>query len=147
MKKSIIFIMVCLLLVACEPRIEMDMAQWGDHAYIDNIELVKLEIDDHVKLQEYYENQTPLEMTGVRSIVISDGKCQIDSAAFIATVKLKAGEELKYTGLKIYHKGMKVEPLNGSPKAGIISDFSKKEFTYRLKSADGSEHDWTIKIQ
>lgn len=147
MKNIILLAVMFVLCISCEPRIDMDMNQWGDHAYIDNVELIKLEIDDEAKLQEYYQNETPLAVTGVRNIIISNGTAQIDSANFVATVKLKAGEELKYAGLRIYHKGTLVEPINNSPKAGIISDLSAKEFSYRLSSADGSKHDWKIIVE
>lgn len=146
MKKILSILASIIFLVSCQPRIEMDMEQWGDHAYIDNVEILKLEIDDEAKLSEYYQNETPIEATGVRSIVISK-KAEIDSVDFVATVKLNDGEDLKYTGLRIYHKSVMVEPLDGSPKAGIVSDLSSKSFKYRLKSADGSKHDWTIVIE
>ena len=145
--KKILYLLALLALVSCEPRIDMDMSQWGDHAYIDNVEIVKLDIDDNAKLAEYYQNETPIAMTGVRQIVISQGKSEIDSLDFVATVKLKAGEELKYAALKIYHKGTHVKPLNNTPKAGIVTDLSKGELKYRVLSADGSKHDWTIKFK
>lgn len=147
MKNTVLLAVMFILCISCEPRINMDMTQWGDHAYIDNVELVKLEIDDEAKLQEYYQNGTPLAVTGVRNIIISDGTARIDSVNFVATVKLKAGEKLKYAGFRIYHKGTLVEPINNSPKAGIVSDLSTKEFSYRLSSADGSKHDWKIVIE
>ena len=148
--KKILFacIITCsTFLFSCEQRIEMDMSQWGDHAYIDNVEIIKLETDDEVKLQEYYQNETPLAVTGVRNITISNGTATIDSANFVATVKLKSGEDLKYAGFRIHHKGTLVEPINGTPKAGIVTDLSAKEFTYRISSADGSKHDWKIVIE
>ena len=137
---------IAVMISACQPRIEMDMSTWGDHAYIDNVEIIKLDIDDEVKLQEYYENETPLTVPGVRAIIISEGKAAIDSANFVANVKLKAGEKLKYAGFRIYHKGVLVEPID-APKAGIVTDLTSKKFVYRLKSADGSVHDWTINIE
>lgn len=146
MKKILLFSIV-LLFTACQPRIDMDMEQWGDHAYIDNVEVIKLDIDDEAKLSEYYQNETPIQVTGVRNIVISNGTSKIDSLDYVATVKLKEGEDLKYKGLKIYHKGVKVVPIDNSPKAGIVTDLSKKTFKYRLYSADGSKHDWTIVIE
>lgn len=148
MKKilSTCIIACSIFLFACEPRIEMDMSQWGDHAYIDNVEVIKLETDDEVKLQEFYQNETPLTTTGVRLITISQGTA-IDSTNFVATVKLKAGEDLKYAGFRFYHKGTLVEPINGSPKAGIVADLTAREFTYRVSSADGSKHDWTLRIE
>ena len=47
--KNYLFILLLIVTSACQPRIEMDMEQWGDHAYIDNVEIVKLEIDDEAK--------------------------------------------------------------------------------------------------
>lgn len=145
--KKILYLLPLLALVACEPRVDMDMSQWGDHAYIDNVEIVKLDIDDEAKLAEYYQNETPIAVTGVRQILISQGKSQIDSLDYVATVKLKDGEGLKYAAVKIYHKGTHVTPLKNTPKAGIVADLSKGELKYRLMSADGSKHDWTIKIE
>lgn len=146
MKKILLFFIV-IAFISCQPRIDMDMEQWGDHAYIDNVEIIKLDIDDEAKLSEYYQNETPIQVTGVRNIVISNGTSMIDSLDYVATVKLNEGEDLKYTGLKIYHKGVKVAPIDNSPKAGIVTDLSKKTFKYRLYSADGSKHDWTIVIE
>lgn len=136
-----------LFIVSCTPRIEMDMAQWGDHAYIDNVEVITLETDDEVKLQEFYENETPLAVSGVRNLVVSVGKSGIDSANYVANVKVKPNTDLKYAGIRIYHKGTMVIPVNGTPKAGIVTNLTGKVLTYRLKSADGSEHDWTINIE
>lgn len=133
--------------MSCQPRIEMDMGQWGDHAFIDNVDIIKLDIDDQAKLEEYYQNETPIETTGVRSIVISNGKATIDSLNYVANVKLKEGEVLDYSALRIYHKGIKVTPTNSSPKAGIITNLSARSYTYRIDSADGAKHEWTIIIE
>ena len=147
MKKIMCIVATLVLCVACQPRIGMDMEQWGDHAYIDNVEVIKLDIDDEVKLQEFYQSETPLMVTGVRNIVVSMGASQIDSVNYVAHVKVKPGTDLKYAGIRIYHKGTLVEPINGTPKAGIVADLSEKELIYRLNSADGSTHDWKIKIE
>lgn len=136
------FIVVLLAsLYSCEPRIEMDMAQWGDNAFINNVQLFKLETKDGVKLEEYYVDETTV--TGTRQIVVSVGTAVIDEAAYTVTVKLKAGETFTGIGFLIYHYGTKVEPLNGAPVAGIINDLSAGSFTYRVHSADGTTHDWT----
>lgn len=130
--------------MSCEPRIEMDMAAWGDQAFIENVQLFKLDIKDDVKLQEWYENETLV--TGVRNITISVGTAVIDAETFTATVTIVAGEDLSRIGIKFWHKATLIEPLGGAPKAGTINDFSARSFNYRLHSADGSEHDWTINI-
>ncbi|WP_372774764.1 hypothetical protein [Mangrovibacterium sp.] len=131
-------------LYSCEPRIEMDMAEWGDHAYINNVQLFKLETKDGVKLEEYYVDETTV--TGTRQITVSSGTAVIDDVNFTATVTLKAGESFTGIGFLFYHYGTKVEPLNGAPVAGIINDLSAASFQYRVYSADGTTHDWTINI-
>lgn len=141
------FAFIFLLLVSfysCQPRIEMDMAQWGDTAFINNVQLFKLETKDGVKLEEYYVDETTV--TGTRKIVVSSGTAVIDEVNYTATVTLKSGESMNYIGLMIYHYGTKVEPLNGAPVAGIVNDLSAGSFTYRVYSADGTTHDWLINI-
>lgn len=146
MKNKIIFIFTILLLLACNPRVDMDFKQWGDHAYIDNLEVVKLDVEKQ-KLQEYYEAQTPIEVTGVRNIVISEGETKIDSIQNIAKIKIKQGESIDRVSLRIYHKSVQISPYNGSPKLGILADYSKREFSYKLKSADGTERIWTVILE
>ena len=149
MKNIKIKITTILVLLAaiysCEPRIEMDMAQWGDHAYLDNVQLFTLQVEDSVKLVEWYESGQVV--TGVRQIIISKGNAVTDSAAFTTTVTLKPGESLDMAGFIFYHHATHIEPLEGAPKAGVISDLNGGPFKYRLYSADGSEHDWTIYIE
>ncbi len=145
-KYSLLIILIAIIGIwGCVPRIDMDMEQWGDHAYIDNVQIIKLETNDSTELWEYYNNET--YVTGVRAITISNGTAVIDSVNATATVTLKSGEALDFAAFKIYHKSMKVEPIENSPKAGIINDLTAKEFHYRLFSADGTERDWIIKIE
>ena len=138
-------ILVLAVLGACEPRIEMDMAQWGDNAFINNVQMFKLETQDGVKLEEYYTADS-LTVTGTRQVIVSSGTAVIDEEAFTANVTLNSGESSTGIGILIYHYGTKVEPLNGAPVAGIINDFSAGVFEYRVHSADGTTHDWTIYI-
>lgn len=138
------FLLIVLSLYSCDPRIEMDMDQWGDNAFINNVQLFKLETKDGVKLEEYYVDGTTV--TGTRRVTVSSGTAVIDEANYTATVTLKAGESFEYIGLLIYHYGTKVEPLNGAPVAGVINDLSDGAFQYRVYSADGTTHDWTIYI-
>lgn len=136
--------LILVSLYACEPRIEMDMSQWGDTSNINNVQLFKLETQDGVKLEEYYVDETTV--TGTRRVIVSSGTAAIDDVAKTATVSLKAGETLTGIGFLIYHYGTKVEPINGAPVAGITNDLSNGPFTYRVYSADGSQTDWTISI-
>ncbi len=142
--KSGLLILILVVLSACEPRIEMDMSQWGDNAFINNVQVFKLETKDGVKLEEYYVDETTV--TGTRRVVISEGNAAIDKENYTVTVTLGAGESFEHIGLLIYHYGTKVEPLNDAPIAGIINDLSAGSFTYRVHSADGTVHDWLINI-
>ncbi len=146
MKKNIIYIFAVVLLAglcSCEERIELDLSQWGDHAYIDNVQLFTLEADEH-ELQEFYTSGalTPAR----RRLFVSTGTAVIDSVNFTATMTVPAEVDRSRTGIIIYHKAEMVEPLGGAPIAGIINDFSASPYSYRLISADGSKHDWTINI-
>lgn len=142
-KLGFIFLFMSLL-NSCSPRIEMDMAQWGDNAFIYNVQLFKLETQDGVQLQEYYVDGTTL--TGTRKVTVSSGTAVIDDVNYTATVTLNADESFEYIGFLFYHYGTLIEPLNGAPVAGIINDLSSGPFTYKVHSADGTTHDWTINV-
>lgn len=134
------------LLASCGQRVEMDMSQWGDTAFIDNVQVFTLEVRDDFQMQEYYTSDGQL-VEGVRQVVISDGNAVIDKENFIAYVKLKKGNDMSLAGFKIYHRSMKVEPINNSPVCGIAKDITGMNYQYRLHSADGTTHDWTIVIE
>jgi hypothetical protein len=131
------------LFSSCSPRIEMDLAQWGDHAIIDNVQIFNIQMQDQ-QLQEYYTSGvlTPAS----KRAYVSVGNATIDLANYKATVKVPSTVDLKKVGIEFFHKAVKIEPLNNAPIAGIIKDFSAKQFVYRLESADGTTHDWTIII-
>jgi hypothetical protein len=145
MKKILILLAITGVITSCEPRIDLDYTQWGDKAFLTNVQIFKVDTDDQAKLVEWYKNEDP--MTGVRRIVISNGNALIDRENFTATVQLKAGESLVGAGLVFYYTGTKIEPQGGAPRAGIPNDLSAESFTYTVHSADGSKHDWQIVIQ
>ena len=144
MKKLIVFLLVVFLITSCEPRIDLDYKQWGDKAYLTNVQIFKLDINEEAKLVEWYRNEDP--MTGVRRIIISSGNAVIDKENFTATVTLKPGESLVGAGFVFFFTGTRVEPQGNSPRAGIPNDLSAESFTYTVHSADGSKHDWLIII-
>lgn len=146
MKKNIKYLIVLVfvgILYSCEPRIDFDNGQWGDTAFITNVNIFTLNVDEH-ELQEYYTNG---DLTPARQrIFISTGNATIDEENFVATVTVPEDEDITRAGIIIYHESMRVEPVGNSPVAGIITDLSAKEFVYKLVSADGTTHDWTIRI-
>ena len=131
------------LITSCNPRIEMDLEQWGDHAFIDNVQIFNIQTQDQ-QLQEYYTSGVVTPAS--RRIYVSVGNATVDMVNFTATVKVPASVDLTKVGIEFFHKAVKIEPLNNAPIAGILNDFSAKQFVYRLESADGTTHDWTIII-
>jgi len=147
MKKLIanIFIvsLVGVLFVSCRPRVGMDFDQWGDKAILDNVRIFNIQLQDQ-QLQEYYTSGvlTPAS----RRTYVSVGNAAIDLANSTATVKVPANIDLTKVGIEFFHKAVKIEPVNGAPVAGIIKDFSAKQFVYKLYSANGVTRDWSIII-
>lgn len=139
----IILVFLGGLITSCNPRIEMDLEQWGDHAFIDNVQIFNIQMQDQ-QLQEYYTSGVVTPAS--RRIYVSVGNATIDMVNFTATVKVQSTVDLTKVGIEFFHKAVKIEPLNNAPIAGILNDFSAKQFVYRLVSADGTTHDWTIVI-
>lgn len=142
--KVVLAIILVTSLFSCDPRIEMDMTQWGDKALLTNVQLFNLQIDPSAKIYEWAQNGDSI--AGVRQVIISTGNAVIDLPNFTATVKLASGKNLVGAGIIFYFYGSLIEPLNGAPKPGIVSNISAGSFKYRVHSADGSSHDWTIII-
>jgi len=130
-------------LSSCQPRIEMDFAQWGDHAYIDKVNVFDYTEADH-KLQEYYTDEQLTK--GIRVHVISSNTV-IDSTAAKAVVSVPSTTDLTKIGLFLNHRAVKVLPIDGAPKLGYVSDFSHGPYKYKLISADETERVWTIILQ
>lgn len=141
--KFVFIFLITIAMFACDARYEIDMDQWGDNAYIYNVQVYYLsQTEDQLALYD----ETGETTTSTQRTVCSDGTAVIDDENFTVTVTLKAGYDLYDKAFLIYHYGTDVEPLGDSPEAGIISDLSTGVFQYRVYSADGSEHDWTIYV-
>jgi hypothetical protein len=144
-KQSIVLYILVLagILSSCEPRIDFDEAQWGDTAFITNVNVFTLQVAEH-ELQEFYESG---ELTPARRrLILSTGNAEIENENFTATVRVPASADLTRAGIIINHQSMRVEPVGDTPVAGIISDLSEKNFVYKLVSADGTTHDWLVRI-
>ncbi len=146
MKNNSLIVLVLagmVTLFSCEPRIDFDEGQWGDTAFITNVNIFTLQMADH-ELQEFYENG---ELTPARRrLFISTGNAEIEDENFTATVRVPATADLTRAGIVIYHQSMRVEPVDDAPVAGILADLSEQQFIYKLVSADGTTHDWLINI-
>lgn len=143
--KYILFVFISVItLSSCEPRIDLDEGQWGNHSELINVLLYVYDFQDH-ELQEFRETG---EITpGVRKIQRGTG-VNIDLDAKTASVNLPSNFSLvdDVVALAVQHDGTLVEPLNGAPKMGLPADLTNGPYTYRVHSADGNFTDWTISI-
>jgi len=146
MKKIVILISVIGLFIfnACEPRIDMDMAQWGVNASLTNVQIFKFEVDDNPSLYETRNNIG--EISGYRRIIISK-RAVIDEDNSTATIALKGNETLNEAGFIFYHRSIKIAPIDDAPRGGMIGDLTGRILKYKLYSADGTTRDWTIIIE
>lgn len=129
-----------MLLNSCEPRISFDEGQWGDHAFIEDVLLFKLEEEEH-QLQEYYESgQTT---TGIRRQFLNSST-EIDNEAANITINVPPETDMTNIGIVIRHTGVMIRPMNNAPVPGYLDDFSNGPYTYEVVSTDGSTRDYTI---
>ena len=122
-----------------KPRVELDDTQWGDNANITAAVLFKYE---EVKNQLGYNEP----VTGYQNVSIATPSNVVDKSQATVRIVAAKGTDLTKIGIRFSHFAKSIEPINGAPAAGIIADFSRGEFTYRLHSADGTDRDWKILI-
>lgn len=142
--KNILLVMVVALvtiIASCGPRIDLDKSQWGDHAYLNDVQVFTFD-EEEQELQEFYENGETT--TAIRRNFVHVGKAAIDSTASTALVVVEAGTNLSNVGIIFFHRAEKIEPVGSAPAAGFLDDFSGGPYQYRLFSADGTQRDWTV---
>ena len=102
MKKNIIIIgiLASVIFTSCDPRIEMDMSQWGDHAIITNVQIFKYEVDNDPAI---YEQWHELDAFGLRRVIISN-IATVDLGNSTVTVALIANETLNEAGLILFSR-------------------------------------------
>lgn len=139
-KKIIAAFGLLVFLFACEPRIDFDEGQWGDHAFIEDVLLYVLEQEDH-QLQEYYEQGqlTP----GIRRKFLNTSSSINQEAASVIVI-VPSGTDMTKVGLVIRHKAAGIEPVGAAPQPGYLADFSGGPYSYWVVSSDGTKRDWII---
>ncbi|WP_316748109.1 DUF5018-related domain-containing protein [Pedobacter gandavensis] len=122
-----------------KPRAELDDTLWGDQAVLTSAVLFKYE---EVKNKLGYEEV----VTGYQNVGITTNTNVLDKEKATIKIETVKGTDLTKIGIRFSHYAKKIEPMNGAPVAGMISDFSKGPYVYRLYSADGTVRDWTITV-
>ncbi|SEW52746.1 DUF5018-related domain-containing protein [Chitinophaga arvensicola] len=141
MIKLSVFLFLSLIFTAScmKPRVDMDLSVWGDNANITAVVLFRYV---EIKSQLGYKDT----VIGYQNVSISTKSNTIDKAAATVNIVAANGTDLTKMGIRFSHFAVKIEPLDGAPAAGLIADFSKGSFKYRLYSADGTKRDWTVNI-
>lgn len=130
-------------LLSCGPRIDLDKGQFGDHAYLNNVQVFTITEEEH-ELQEYYTDE--VTTTGIRRNILTTATT-IDSLAATASIMVPSGTDLTNVGVIFNHRAEKIEPIGSAPTAGFLDDFSAGPYQYRLFSADGTQRDWSISFE
>jgi hypothetical protein len=143
-QNKLLFLLTLVIFSSCEPRVDLDEGQWGNHSELINVLLYVYQFQEH-ELQEFQE--TGELTTGVRKIQRGTGM-SIDIENHTASVDLPAAYSLvdDVVVLAVQHDGTLVEPLNDAPVMGVPGDFTNGPYTYRVHSADGNFTDWVITI-
>lgn len=129
-----------LSLCSClKPRVELDQGAWGDKAFIATTVLFEyVEVTNELGYGE--------PVTGYQSKGVATASNVVDRENATITIVAKKGTDLTKIGIRFSHYGTKIEPLEGAPIAGVISDFSKGYFKYKVYSADGTTREWKLMI-
>lgn len=133
-----IALLMIISLGACtKARIEPDFSIYGDKAFITGVTTF-----DYIPVTHDLNYNEAVTGYQVRAL---NNTPTIDKVNFKINVLITtAAADLSKMGIRLSNDATKIEPLNGAPLAGIIADFSKGPYVYRVHSADGSVHDWTI---
>jgi len=133
---SIFIVLFCL---ACtKPRIEPDNSVYGDKAFVNSVNTFYYkEVKSNLNYGEQVTGYQKLTVTNTQTIDRDNKKVNI-------VLSKITDVNLTNIGIAINTDAQRVEPINGAPIAGLIGDFSKGPYVYRLYSADGTTKDWTL---
>lgn len=137
--KALLFLLILGFSSCLKQRVELNETQWGDNANITSVVLFKYE---EITNQLGYDEP----VTGYQNVAVPTPTNIVDKAKSTVTLQAEKGTDLKKIGIRFSHFAKLIEPMNGAPVAGVISDFSQGPFQYRLTSADGTIRDWTIDV-
>ncbi len=137
---AVLFTLVVTTFIACiKPRVELDDTAWGDKAYITSAVLFRY---DTVRNQMGYDQP----VTGYQNVAVATNTNLVSRENATLTIVAVRGTNIKQIGIRFSHFAKLIEPLNGAPQAGMVSDFSQGPYKYRLTSADGTVREWTLNI-
>jgi hypothetical protein len=128
---------IATLSVSClKPRITPDYSIYGDKAFIKSITTFK-----YIEVTNNLNYNTPV--TGDEIVNIKN-KMTTDTIHTTISVITNVGTDLTQMGIRLINDAQKIEPINGAPVAGLIGDYSKGPYVYRVYSADGTVRDWSL---
>ncbi|QQD12968.1 DUF5018-related domain-containing protein [Sphingobacterium sp. UDSM-2020] len=134
------FFLLHFSLVSClKPRVELDEGTYGDKAFITTAVLFNyIEVTNELGYGE--------PVTGYKYNAIPTSSNIVNPENATITIIAVKGTDLSKMAIRFTHYGTKIEPLEGAPVAGVVSDFSKGYFKYQVYSADGTTREWKVLI-
>lgn len=142
--KSLKYILMLLsfsfVQTACmKPRVDFDPTVYGDHAVITNVQMFRyVPVTNQLGYNEAVD--------GYQLAVITTTTNTIDKPGATVNYVAAKGTDLTKIAIRFSHEAKKIEPVADAPTPGIIADFSRGRYQYKLVSADGTERVWTINI-
>jgi hypothetical protein len=139
------FIIVLFCFSCTKARIEPDYSVYGDKALVASVNtFFYKKAKSNLGFGEQVTGYEKVTVSNTQSIDVPNKKITLVLAKTTGSGATTVVTDLAKIGIAINTDAQRIEPLNGAPTAGLIGDFSKGPYTYRLFSADGTVRDWTI---
>ena len=142
-KKSLAIplIIISFCFACTKPRIKPDYSIYGDKAFIKSvITFYYKEVKNNLNYGEQVTGYQTINISNTQTVDSANKKINLVLAKNVGTDLT----DLSKIGIRINTDAQRVEPVNGAPTAGLIGDFSKGVYVYRIFSADGTTRDWTL---
>lgn len=145
---AIYITILSLFFFSCDPRVDLDDSVWGNTAEITAVSLFEyIEVTNQLGLNEPV---TGIQQRSVSAtVVINKDNAGISGTIGenpTVTITVASTVDLTKIGIRFSHFAKNITPVEGAVAAGVIGDFSKGPYKYKLLSADGSVRYWTIKF-
>lgn len=132
----------------CNPRIDFDPGQYGEHAVISSVVCFTLDTASH-KLQEYY--QTGKLVPGIQRKAVAFNEqpdfSVVDTTQTNVSVYIPKIYDMTHMGLFFNTESEKIVPLSGAPTPGILTDLTKGQpFKYEAVSSNGFKRVYVFTI-
>lgn len=144
MRNIFYIIFASLFMVSCTPRVDLDEGQWEQTAKISEFVIYR-------QIQKVITLPDGTKIDGVlKEDLAKASEFDNESRKVIVIIPaMVTDEDLSQASCYLTHNGIKVVPLDNSPKPGTVLDWSSiRTCKYRIETANPDyAADWTIIIE